>query len=277
MTIAFTKMNGLGNDFVVLETITKPVAISAELIRQMADRNYGVGFDQLLLIEPGKQPGIDFEYRIFNADGSEVGQCGNGARCAGLFLWENNFTNKGSIRLNTKERVLEIKKGQNSQIMVNIGRPLFAPDAIPFVADQQQDYYRVDLDGKTLQFSVVNVGNPHAVIQVNDVQTAEVNTIGPLIESHEFFPQKVNVGFMQVLNRNQIRLRVFERGVGETLACGSGACAAMVIGRRLNLLDAKVTVELLGGQLTIEWDGDGKDIWMSGPCETVFKGQWLKS
>lgn len=276
MNIAFTKMQGLGNDFMVIETLHKPVEISSKIIRMMADRHYGVGFDQLLLIEPARRPHVDYEYRIFNADGNEVNQCGNGARCVGKFLWETGLSNKPHLILGTYDRTLEVALEDDNQIKVNMGAPLFDPIAIPFDAEQQATSYSIKIDNKEWQMGVVNVGNPHAVIKVADIDQAPVNSIGPVLEQHERFPQHVNVGFMQCVNRQQIRLRVYERGVGETLACGSGACAAAIIGQMQGDLDKEVEVDLLGGKLKIYWEGKNQPVWMTGPAEIVYRGEWVK-
>lgn len=276
MNIPFTKMQGLGNDFMVVETLRKPLEITPTIIRKMADRHFGVGFDQLLLIGPARQPRVDFEYRIFNADGNEVNQCGNGARCVGRFLWEARLTNKLTLLLGTHDRTLEVALQDDNQIKVNMGEPLFIPDQIPFIAEKHADSYTIQVNNKDYQIAVVNLGNPHAVLRVADVNQAPVEAVGSVLERHERFPQHVNVGFMQWINRQQIRLRVYERGVGETLACGSGACAAVVIGQMQGDLDREVEVGLLGGKLKVSWEGNHQPVWMTGPAEIVYKGEWLR-
>lgn len=275
MTIPFTKMQGLGNDFVVIDTIRQAVDLSAPLIKKMADRHFGIGFDQLLMVEAAKRPEADFEYRIFNADGSEVSQCGNGARCVGRYLWENKLASAARINLGTKDRILEVHVQPDSQISVNMGIPLFEPEQIPFLVTEQAQSYPLTINNQVLDISVVNVGNPHAVLKVADINQVAVDQIGSKIESHPFFPLRVNVGFVEYVDRAQIRLRVFERGVGETLACGSGACAAVSVGRQLGQLEQEVLVELMGGKLKINWPGEGQAIWMTGTAEFVFRGEWL--
>ncbi|HVV67799.1 MAG TPA: diaminopimelate epimerase [Gammaproteobacteria bacterium] len=276
MPITFTKMQGLGNDFVVLDTIAQSVELTPGMIRQMADRHFGIGCDQLLVVETAKRPDVDFEYRIFNADGSEVAQCGNGARCVGRYLWDSRLTEKKTILLGTKERIIAVRSATHNEVTVNMGVPLLEPGAIPFEAATYSDWYSVELQKETIQIGVVNLGNPHAVMLVNDVDQAPVTTIGAQLERHPRFPERVNVGFMQCLGKRHIRLRVFERGVGETLACGSGACAAVVIGHVHGLLDDEVQVDLLGGTLKVSWTGLFNPVWMTGPAEEVFRGEWLK-
>ncbi len=269
-------MQGLGNDFVVIDGVRNPIKLTPELIRQMADRHYGIGCDQLLVVESAKRPEVDFEYRIFNADGGEVSQCGNGARCVGRFLWQSHLTQKNSILLGTKERIIAVKSAENNDITVNMGIPLLEPEAIPFEAAIRSDWYPVELADEIVQVAVVNLGNPHAVLLVNDIDQAPVARLGQALEQHPRFPARVNVGFMQCVDRGHIRLRVFERGVGETLACGSGACAAMVIGYLQGWLGDTVLVDLLGGRLKISWAGQQSSVWMTGPAEEVFRGEWLK-
>ncbi len=271
--LRFTKMQGLGNDFMVVDAISQPFRLLPEAIRELADRNFGIGFDQLLVVEPPGLPDVDFRYRIFNADGSEVEQCGNGARCFARFVRDQRLTNKRVIRVQTAKGVIELKVGKDGMVMVNMGVPELNPPAIPFAADRQKTVYTVEVDGQTVELSAVSMGNPHGVLLVDDVDTAPVATLGPLLESHPRFPARANIGFLQVLDRTHIRLRVFERGSGETLACGSGACAAVVAGQLRGLLDARVEVELRGGSLVIEWQGDGAPVMMEGPAKTVFEGQ----
>ena len=272
MLFEFTKMQGLGNDFVVFDTITQMVSLDTETIRALTDRHFGIGCDQLLLVEHSSQPDIDFRYRIFNADGSEVGQCGNGARCFARFVRDKGLTDKDVISVETLGGVLKLHIEADGQIRVNMGIPVFTPADIPFQASQQTDRYALELNGETIEIGAVSMGNPHAVTQVDDIDAAEVERLGSLIESHSRFPERVNAGFMQVVNRGKINLRVYERGAGETLACGSGACAAVVAGRQWNLLDDTVIVNLPGGALSIHWEGDGKPVWMMGPAVTVFEG-----
>ncbi|KPQ28689.1 MAG: diaminopimelate epimerase [Marinobacter excellens HL-55] len=271
--LRFTKMQGLGNDFMVVDAISQPFRLLPEAIRELADRNFGIGFDQLLVVEPPGLPDVDFRYRIFNADGSEVEQCGNGARCFARFVRDQRLTNKRVIRVQTAKGVIELKVGKDGMVMVNMGVPELNPPAIPFAADRQKTVYTVEVDGQTVELSAVSMGNPHGVLLVGDVDTASVATLGPLLESHPRFPSRANIGFLQVLDRTHIRLRVFERGSGETLACGSGACAAVVAGQLRGLLDSRVEVELRGGSLVIEWQGDGAPVMMEGPAKTVFEGQ----
>jgi len=277
MMIPFTKMQGLGNDFVVLDGVRHPIHLTAALIKQMADRHFGIGFDQLLLIEPASQTTADFAYRIFNADGSEVGQCGNGARCVGRFIYETGLVPRSQtqILLSTQERILEVHPRENNQMAVNMGVPLFEPAHIPFQASIREARYKVTADNEAVELGVVSMGNPHAVLVVEDIDIAPVSILGPKLERHPRFPEGVNVGFMECLSRSKIRLRVYERGAGETLACGSGACAAVVIGRIQSLLDAEVDVNLPGGVLRIHWLGEGHSVWMTGPAEMVFKGEWF--
>lgn len=271
--LRFTKMHGLGNDFMVVDAISQQFRLLPETIRELADRNLGVGFDQLLVVEPPGLPDVDFRYRIFNADGSEVEQCGNGARCFARFVRDQRLTNKRVIRVQTAKGVIELKVGKDGQVLVNMGVPELNPPAIPFAADRQKTVYTVEADGQTVQLSAVSMGNPHGILLVDDVDSAPVATLGPLLEKHPRFPSRANIGFLQVVDRHHARLRVFERGSGETLACGSGACAAVVAGRLRGLLDARVEVELRGGTLVIEWQGDGTPVMMEGPAKTVFEGQ----
>lgn len=272
MRLEFTKMHGLGNDFMVIDLVTQRVRLEPEQIRQLADRHFGIGFDQLLLVEPPDNPDVDFRYRIFNADGSEVSQCGNGARCFARFVRERRLTRKNVLRVQTACGVLELRIDDNDQVTVDMGAPRFAPAEIPFTADADALSYTVEVDGQSVSLSTVNMSNPHAVLRVDDVDTAPVLTLGPLLESHVRFPERVNVGFMQIVDTHQIRLRVFERGSGETLACGSGACAAVVAGIRLGLLSSPVTVALRGGELEIHWAGAGEPVIMIGPTAKVFDG-----
>ena len=270
--LLFTKMHGIGNDFVVLDGINQVVNLSSAQVQRIADRHFGVGCDQLLVVEAYAGEEADFRYRIFNADGSEVEQCGNGARCFARFVYDQGLTQKTTIPVMTASGLIVLNIQPNGQVMVNMGVPEFAPERIPFISERQQTLYNREIAGEWVSFSAVSMGNPHAVLQVTDVDTAPVGLLGPALEHHPSFPRRVNVGFMQVLGRDRIRLRVFERGSGETLACGTGACAAVVAGCIQGLLDTQVTVALPGGDLQIRWDGEGQPVWMTGPAETVFRG-----
>lgn len=273
MLINFTKMHGLGNDFVVIDAINQAVKLSPEQIQFLGNRHFGIGFDQLLLVEPPVKDNADFRYRIFNADGGEVAQCGNGARCFARFVRDKGLTDKSEIRVDTDSGQLLLTISEQNLITVNMGIPRHAPRSIPIDAETEHVLYQLNVDGNDVQFGAVSMGNPHAVLQVENVEQAPVDTWGPVLESHSFFPERVNVGFMQILNKNHIRLRVYERGAAETLACGSGACAAVVAGIEQGLLAPQVTVDLPGGQLTINWEGRGKGVFMTGPATSVFEGQ----
>ncbi|MDW1593266.1 MULTISPECIES: diaminopimelate epimerase [unclassified Vibrio] len=273
MHFHFSKMHGLGNDFMVVDCITQNVFFSQDLIRRLADRHTGVGFDQLLVVEAPYDPETDFHYRIFNADGSEVEQCGNGARCFARFVRLKGLTNKYSISVSTKKGKMILNIEDDGQVTVNMGVPEFEPNKIPFKAKQKEKTYIMRAGDNTLFCGAVSMGNPHVVTVVDDVDTAEVETLGPLLESHERFPERVNAGFMQVMSRDHIRLRVYERGAGETQACGSGACAAVAVGILQGLLDENVKVSLPGGELRIAWQGPGKPLFMTGPTTHVFDGQ----
>ncbi|ENW90367.1 MULTISPECIES: diaminopimelate epimerase [Acinetobacter] len=273
MFLEFTKMHGLGNDFMVVDLISQRAYFDSLTIQRLADRHFGVGFDQLLVVEPPDVPNADFKYRIFNADGSEVEQCGNGVRCFARFVHERQLTSKTKIKVQTKAGIVEPELGQNGWVRVNMGQPKFLPQEIPFIADEPDNLYDLMLaNEEKLSIDVVNMGNPHAVTIVQDILTADVARLGPQIESHERFPQRVNAGFMQILDEQHARLRVFERGVGETLACGTGACAAAVTGMRRGLLASKVEIELAGGKLQIEWK-EGDVVWMTGPTANVYEGR----
>ncbi len=271
MRVEFSKMHGLGNDFMVIDLVSQQISLGPELIAGLANRHFGVGFDQLLLVEPPEQPDVDFQYRIFNADGSEVEQCGNGVRCFARFVHERGLTRKKRIRVATQSGVVEPEINEQGWVRVNMGTPKVHPAEIPFLMETEAPVYVVDVDGQAVELDVVNIGNPHAVILVDDILIAPVERIGPALESHALFPSRVNVGFMQILSRNEVCLRVFERGSGETLACGTGACAAVVSGIRRGLLDARVLVHLQGGDLSIAWQ-PGEAVWMTGPTATVFEG-----
>lgn len=273
MQIQFTKMHGLGNDFMVVDCVTQNVYFSSEMIRRLADRHTGVGFDQLLVVEPPYDPDSDFHYRIFNADGTEVAQCGNGARCFARFVRMKGLTNKTTIQVSTQAGKMTLKIEHDDLVTVNMGAPVWIPNKIPFRANTEEKTYILRVSDTTLFIGAVSLGNPHCVTVVDDVERAKVATLGPLLESHERFPERVNVGFMQIISRREIRLRVYERGVGETRACGSGACAAVAIGILQGLLDDNVKVHLPGGVLQIRWRGQASPILMTGPAKQVFDGQ----
>jgi diaminopimelate epimerase len=291
MKLKFTKMHGVGNDFVVLDGISQRIELTGAELRRLADRNFGVGADQILVVERPRRPGVDFGYRIFNADGGEVEQCGNGARCFVRFVRDKGLTTKREIRVETRSGVITPRLEEDGQVRVDMGPPAFEPARIPFDAtglaplrelpassplaagSRAIDVWPLDVYGRTAHIVVVSMGNPHAVQLVADLEAAPVATQGPLIESHPRFPQRVNAGYMQVLDRSRIGLRVYERGTGETLACGTGACAAVVAGIRLGLLDSPVTVATRGGELTIRWSGADNPVYMTGPAETVFEGE----
>ena len=273
MKLKFTKMHGLGNDFIVLDATAHPIELTREQVRSLADRHFGVGFDQLLQVEPPRDAGTDFYYRIYNADGDEVEQCGNGARCFVRYVHERGLTSKREIRVGTRGGVIVPRLESDGQVTVDMGQPEFEPARIPFVAPRRELTYSLDVAGGRVDISAVSMGNPHAVQIVNDVERAPVGTQGPLIERHERFPARVNAGYLQVLDRGHVRLRVYERGAGETLACGTGACAAVVAGITRGLLDARVIVDTRGGALTIAWEGEGAPVMMTGPAQTVFHGE----
>ena len=272
MPLKFTKMHGLGNDFVLIDAVKQNIRVTSELARRLADRHLGVGCDQVLVIEPPSSKNVDFDYRIFNADGTEVEQCGNGARCLGRYVFDQRLSGKKSLRLKTQNRIMEIESRPNHLIRVDMSAPIFEPTQIPFDANQQAILYPIEAND-SLQIAVISMGNPHAVIRVDNIDTAPVETLGKQLQQHERFPQSVNVGFMQIIDRQRIKLRVFERGAGETQACGSGACAAAVTAIQQELVDHTLTVELMGGELCIEWQGKAEPVFMTGPAETVFQGQ----
>lgn len=273
MKLKFSKMHGLGNDFVVLDGVRQRVALTPEQLRALADRHFGVGCDQILLVEPATQPGVDFRYRIFNADGGEVEQCGNGARCFVRFVHEQGLTARAEIRVETMSGVIAPRLEADGMVTVDMGAPEFAPERVPFTSPSPALVQPLMVGDRELMITAVSMGNPHAVQVVPDVDAAPVASDGPLIESHPRFPQRVNAGFMQVLDRHAIRLRVYERGAGETLACGTGACAAAVAGIARGLLDSPVRVETRGGELSIAWQGAGTPVLMTGPAVTVFTGE----
>jgi diaminopimelate epimerase len=273
MKLQFTKMQGLGNDFVVLDGISQRVSLNPAQIRRIADRHFGVGCDQLLLVEKPLHPEADFRYRIFNADGGEVEQCGNGARCFVRFVHERGLTQKTEIRVETSCGIIAPCLEADGMVTVDMGAPRFEPAEIPFVANKRALTYYIEVGSASVEFSTLSMGNPHAVQIVTDIDTAPVAQQGPLIEHHKLFPQRVNAGFMQIIDRGHIRLRVFERGAGETLACGTGACAAVVAGIMRGLLDTQVTVSMRGGDLHLRWEGEGRPVLMTGPAVVVFEGE----
>ena len=273
MKLKFSKMHGLGNDFVVLDGVRQQVSLSPEQLVYLADRHFGVGCDQILLVEKAGQAGIDFRYRIFNADGGEVEQCGNGARCFVRFVHDQGLTDKRQIRVETLKGIIEPRLEADGNVTVDMGEPRFLPAEIPFLADDDVIIHLLDVADETLETTVVSMGNPHAVQVVDNVDTHPVGAHGPLIERHERFPKRVNAGFMQIIDRHSIKLRVYERGSGETLACGTGACAAAVAGIRRGLLDSPVRVTTRGGDLNIAWGGPSRPVLMSGPAVTVFTGE----
>ncbi len=273
MELQFTKMNGIGNDFVVFDTFNKPLTLTREQIRHIADRQFGIGCDQVLLLEPPEANDADVRYRIFNADGGEVMQCGNGARCAAVYLKEKGLVEKREIIAETGAGRLILTMDDDVRVTVNMGVPEFEPAKIPMQTDEYQEQYHLILGDEDVVFATVSMGNPHAVIIVDDVDIAPVNVIGPVLQENELFPDSVNVGFMQILNRQAFKLRVYERGSGETLACGSGACAAMVIACQQGYLEGTIDAELRGGHLTLRWAGEGEPVYMTGPATTVFEGK----
>jgi diaminopimelate epimerase len=273
MKLRFTKMQGVGNDFVVIDAVRQRVALDPSRVRWLADRHFGVGCDQILVIEAARLPGTDFYYRIFNSSGEEVEHCGNGARCFLRFVRDQGLTDKREIRVETMNGVIVPRLEADGRVTVNMGPPEFEPARIPFAAERRAPTYWLDVEGVAVEIVAVSMGNPHAVQVVDDVDHAPVLVQGPLIERHPRFPKRVNAGFMQVVDRGSIRLRVYERGAGETLACGTGACAAVVAGIQLGLLDAVVQVSTHGGVLTIGWQGEGQPVFMTGPAETVFEGE----
>ncbi|MBL4782464.1 MAG: diaminopimelate epimerase [Porticoccaceae bacterium] len=273
MYIRFTKMHGLGNDFVVIDAVTQDVTMSDKLARRLADRNTGIGCDQILLVEPPSRPDVDFKYRIFNADGSEVSQCGNGARCFAKFVRDRRLTGKSLLSVETLAGTLQLSIDNKQSYTATLGIPNFEPSQIPFTADQCAPTYPVEAAGQCLEIAALSLGNPHAVLRVANIQQAPIDELGPLLESHSRFPERVNVGFMEIMTRHEINLRVYERGAGETQACGSGACAAAVAGIAQDLLDSPVKVNLPGGSLTIIWQGENQPVSVTGPATTVYQGR----
>lgn len=273
MQLRFTKMQGLGNDFVVVDLVTQRFKLRPHHIRKIADRHFGIGCDQVLAVEIPRNPSADFRYRIYNAEGSEVEQCGNGARCFARYVRDKRLTGKQTLTVETLAGNITLEINDDKSVRVDMGQPVLEPAKIPFTAEQQAVSYPLEISGDEWTVGAVSMGNPHVVFSVDDTNSADVAGIGPVAESHPRFPQRVNVGFMQVIDRKNIHLRVYERGVGETLACGTGACAAVVSGISQGLLDEQVAVQLPGGILDIEWRGPGQPVIMTGPATTVFEGQ----
>jgi len=276
MELRFTKMHGLGNDFVVVDATQRPFEPDASLLARLADRRFGVGCDQVLVLDPPPDKTVDFGYRIFNSDGSKSGQCGNGARCLARFIHQHRLSQRDSLRVRTATSVMELQLLSDGRVRVDMGAPQFEPAEIPLRVPARAARYSIEVAGMTVNFGAVSMGNPHAVLQVADVDAAQVEELGPKIQAQPVFPEGVNVGFLQVLDRKRACLRVYERGAGETLACGSGACAAMAVGRLWNLFDPIVEIQLRGGVLRLEWANNDGPVYMTGPAETVFEGtlQW---
>ncbi|NOX43934.1 MAG: diaminopimelate epimerase [Gammaproteobacteria bacterium] len=272
MNLKFTKMHGLGNDFVVIDGITQVVNLDRENIKFIADRRFGVGCDQILLIESPRSSDTDFFYRIFNADGGEVEQCGNGARCLARFVMDKALTTKKTVKVATNSGVIELMLQSGELFTVNMGVPRFEPEDLPMITDKTQERYILKADEQPIEIGIVSMGNPHAVVIVDDVDNAPVATTGKSLATHSSFPEGINAGFMEIVSRCHIKLRVYERGSGETMACGTGACAAVAYGRVRNLLDERVEVDLKGGRLSIQWNGNGGAVLMTGPAQTVFEG-----
>ena len=277
MSLSFTKMHGLGNDFVVIDAISQTVDLTPDQIRFIADRHRGIGCDQLLLVQPPETDEVDFNYRIFNADGGEVGQCGNGARCFARYVVNSGLTDKSELAVATVSGTIQLILESDGQVTVDMGTPRFNPKDIPFEADVEAERFSLSAGDQLLEVGAVSMGNPHAVIDVTSLDVANVDDapvaeLGPLLESHSRFPERVNAGFMQVVARDHIRLRVYERGAGETLACGTGACAAVAVARTWGMVDDEVSVDLPGGRLSIRWQGESSPVYMTGPAETVFEG-----
>ncbi|MEZ5573463.1 MAG: diaminopimelate epimerase [Halioglobus sp.] len=272
MQLHFTKMHGTGNDFVVIDLISQHYRLRSRDVRKLADRHFGVGCDQVLVVEAPQNPHVDFRYRIYNADGNEVEQCGNGARCFARFVRDKKLTSKKVISVETSAGIIELRVLPNQDVEVNMGAPEFEPRNIPFAAAAKAASYPLLVDAKEMEIGAVSMGNPHAVLRVNSIARAEVERLGPLIEAHPDFPQRVNAGFMQIVSDSEIKLRVYERGVGETLACGTGACAAVVYGISRGWLRESVTVALPGGKLHVSWAGEGQPVIMTGPTAIVFEG-----
>ena len=272
MKLSFSKMHGAGNDFVVIDGVTQVVELTAAHIKRIADRRRGIGCDQVLLLTAPDNPDADFRYSIFNADGSRAGQCGNGARCVGRFLREKKLTRQRELTLLTDGESLSLSIAEDGRVFAGLAAPNFNPESVPFSVAEMAAQYQLEVQGQKLSIGVLSMGNPHAILMVDDCDSAPVTTLGPLIESHERFPDRVNVGFLQVNSPTDAKLRVYERGVGETEACGSGACAAAVHGIQLGLLESDVTMQLPGGKLTVSWAGGSNTVWLGGPTASVFDG-----
>ena len=276
MKLHFTKMHGIGNDFIVLDHTKSPFQLTKEIIQSLSHRQLGIGFDQLLVVENSTLKDVDFKYRIFNQDGNEVEQCGNGARCFYRFVKDKHLTDKASIRVETKSGVIELTEDDEHMIEVNMGEPIFNPKLIPFISNTEKNEYSISIDlpdqKGLINIAALSMGNPHAVITVEDINKAHVKTLGAYLESHALFPKRVNVGFMEIVTPHHIRLRVFERGVGETLACGTGACAAAVSGIKRHLLTTPVKFDMTGGSLSIDWKGNTNPVMMKGPAVTIYEG-----
>ena len=273
MQIRFTKMHGTGNDFVVVDATQTPLAVDAAVIRRLSDRHLGIGFDQMLVVEPARSPDTDFYYRIYNADGGVVSLCGNGARCLVRYVHDKGLSAKNALRVETRSGIIEPRLEKDGRVTVNMGVPVFEPARIPFVADRRASTYVLEVDGRKLEISALSMGNPHAVQVVADVDAAPVASEGPLIEGHRRFFERVNAGYMQIVDRRHIKLRVYERGAGETLSCGTGACAAVVAAIARGLLDSPVRVDTRGGVLEIAWTGEAQPVSMTGPAQSVFEGE----
>ncbi len=274
MGLKFAKMHGLGNDFMVVDAISQTFSPDAQQVRALADRHFGVGFDQLLLVEKPTRSDVLFRYRIFNADGSEVGNCGNGARCFARFVYDSGLTDQREIPVETATGRMVLYVEDNGWVRVNMGTPRFAPSALPMDVPTEQARYQIEVAGETVEVGAVSLGNPHVLVRVGSVETAPVETLGPALERHPLFPERVNVGFAEVVDRRHVKLRVYERGAGETLACGTGATAAMVILRRWGVVDEEVEIQLPGGPLRIVWSGSEDDpVWMSGPAAWVYQAE----
>ncbi len=272
MRINFTKMHGAGNDFIVFDAPRDAPLPGPEQLRRLANRHTGIGFDQAMVIRPARKPGTAVHYQIFNADGHEVEQCGNGARCVASLLFRQGRVPAGDVLMDSLGGLVRARVERADWISVEMGVPDFEPAALPFDAPGRQETYALHADGDTVQIGAVSIGNPHAVLTVESVDTAPVSRLGPVIEAHPRFPRHVNVGFMQVVDRKDIRLRVYERGAGETLACGTGACAAVIVGRSQGLLEPQVRVHVPGGELRVDWAGPGEPVWLSGPAQVAFEG-----
>lgn len=274
MKLKFTKMHGAGNDFVVIDATREPFRPTPALLARLGDRHFGVGCDQILVVEPAESPEFDFHYRIYNSDGTESGQCLNGSRCFARYVRDHGLSSKDVLRVRTITADMQLHLLPDGLVKVNAGVPKLEPAQVPVAAGQRELRYTLDLDGQTVEFGAANMGNPHAVMLVSDTVTAPVERVGAALQSHAMFPQRVNAGFLQIIDATHAKLRVYERGAGETLACGSGACAAVVVGRLWGKLAPEVQVQMLGGLLRIEWQGEGQPVWITGPAETVFTGEF---